>query len=95
MTTPNSDSMSVWYTSYYEVVRFGRDLLKGGMFVPTTMFDEFGEAEHLLDYFEKPWHWSRRHAWWVANDWPDDTESWERGQEADWVIPGTRLEITT
>jgi len=88
--TSITDILNAWYSSSDEVVRFGRDLLHGGMFdmfdVPISSPGAREAAYRLLNYFEKPWHWDREHAWWVANDWPDDVESWERGLEAKWEI---------
>jgi len=85
--------LNAWYTSNDEVLRFGRDLLDGGMFdADSGTYDRFGfdvertTASNLLNFFEKPHHWDREHAWWVANDWPDDVKSWERGLEAKWEI---------
>ncbi len=74
---------NIWFASSDEVVRFGRDLLHNGRFASE---ERGGEADNLLNYFDKPHHWNQEHAWWVANDWPDDAESWERGHDTAWEI---------
>lgn len=80
-------NLKSWYTSYNEVVRFGRDLFGGNMFdVPFPNQYEHETADNMLLYFEKPWHWNREYLWWVANDWPDDEASWERGRDTEWEI---------
>jgi hypothetical protein len=71
---------------------FGRSLLKGGMFdaLPNARLYSNERAReaanNLLDYFEKPWHWSREHAWWMANDRTDDPDKWELGRDAEWEV---------
>lgn len=77
---------NAWYASTDEVQRLGRDLLHGGMFDTDTMYDDYGKAERLLDYFDKPHHWDKAHAWWVANDWTDDPATWDRGRDTHWEI---------
>ena len=88
--TTRGDSMSLWYTSFSEVLRFGRDLLHSGYLEAHNTNDDFDRAydraDALLNYFQSPHHWNVAHAWWVANDWPDDAESWERGHDTGWEI---------
>jgi len=87
VTTIN-EILNAWYTSNDEVVRFGRALMEGGTFdaLRPNRTDQYTMADNLLDYFNKPYHWNAEHAWWVANDWPDDAESWERGHDSSWEI---------
>jgi len=86
VTTIN-EILNAWYTSNDEVNRLARDLLVSEDFEnlsdPT---DPVSLANIVLDYFNKPYHWNAEHAWWVANDWPDDAESWERGHDSSWEI---------
>ena len=72
-----SDLINAWYASTDEVNRLGRDLVAGGMLTTTT---------DVLAFFDKPWHWDAEHAWWVANEWPDDQATWEQGENDEWEI---------
>jgi len=86
MTTIN-DILNAWYASSDEVVRFGRDLLHSGYLeTHNAIDDEWDRADALLQYFEKPHHWNRVHAWWDANEWPDDAASWEHGHDTAWEV---------
>ena len=85
MTTLN-EIMNAWYGSSDVVVRFGRDLLNSGHLDTYAGSDGYDRADALLDYFEKPHHWNKEHAWWVANEWPDDWETWERGRDTNWAV---------
>ena len=76
-----SDLINAWYASTDEVNRLGRDMVSAQRFVRA----DAGEAlSDLLAYFEKPWHWNAEHAWWVANEWPDDAATWEQGEDDEW-----------
>lgn len=79
----NSD---VWYASVDEVQRFGRDLLVSGYLEDHRTSADYDRADALLDYFDKPHHWNKQHAWWVANSWADDWEMWELGHNTNWEI---------
>jgi len=84
MSRSINDILNAWYGSTDEVNRMARDMLHAGEFnrVRGTEF----EANNLLDFIEKPHHWNAEHAWWIANEWPDDEASWERGREREWEI---------
>ena len=88
--TAINEILNAWYVSFDEVTRFGRDLYVAGVFDREHDYDcvddDHIEASTMLEDFEKPWHWNRQHAWWVANEWPDDAESWERGHDTGWEI---------
>jgi len=77
-----ADLIDAWYASNEEVHNLGAAMLRAGMF----RHDTTPEAELLLEYFDKPWHWDKEHAWWVANDWTDDEDEWERGQDEGWAV---------
>lgn len=66
-----------WVDSYDEVVAFARDMV-AGLFLHT--------AEDVIEYLDKPWHWEREHAWWVANARPDSWEEWERGIDEEFEV---------
>ena len=68
-----------WIASSDEVWAFARDMVSAH-FIDT--------AEGLLDYFEKPWHWEREHAWWVANDRPDSWAVWDLGVDSGFEVNG-------
>ncbi len=78
----------VWYTSSEEVWMFGNVMLGAHVFdVASPDFAARNTtADNLLDYFEKPWHWTRQHAWWMANDRTDDVAKWELGRDAEWEV---------
>ena len=86
MSRSITDIINAWYASTDEVNRLGRDLLASGYLKDHNVTADYTEAEALLDFMEKPHYWNRVHAWWVANEWPDDAESWERGQATGWEI---------
>ena len=66
-----------WTASDDEVVAFARDMVAAD-FITT--------ADGLQEYYEKPWHWNREHEWWVANDRPDNWETWDKGIDTDWEV---------
>ena len=72
-----------WYAGYEAVFVFGSVLLEGGRFFGTDMI---GEADNLLAYFEKPWHWDRQHAWWVSVGRPMEVrhDTWDAAEANDW-----------
>ena len=80
------EAQASWYAGYEEVYTFGSLLLDGGRFFGAEGID--GEADNLLAYFEKPWHWDRVHAWWVANDRPTELldDGWDTAEANDWEI---------
>ncbi len=82
-----------WYESDDEVYNLGRDMLKAGMFEQqeTGVFgpSTSSEAENLLEYFNKPYHWNKEHAWWVATEWPDDWTTWDLGKDSNWKVNTT------
>ena len=91
-----TDILNAWYGSTDEVNRMARDMVRGGMFDGHGSFgdgDARDTAYNLLDFLEKPWHWNAEHAWWVANDWPDDVASWERGQNIKWACDPTTMRL--
>jgi len=61
-----------WIGDYDEVVAFARDMVAS---------DFIDSADGLQEYYEKPWHWEREHAWWVANARPDSRDVWEQGAD--------------
>ncbi len=78
-----------WYASTEEVWSFGRDMVKAGQFdAPANITEHRAReaASNLLDYFEKPWHWEREHAWWVASGRPDHEAAWEQGANMEWEV---------
>ncbi len=83
---------SNWYQHNDEVVMFASDMLRSGYFAPVGTKETSTEAENLLSYFEKPYHYTREHTWWVVNGWTDDSELWEVGLDTEfdpapkWVI---------
>ena len=87
MSRSITDIINAWYASTDEVNRMAHDMLEGGLFdTELSREDSHAVADNLMDFMDKPWHWDREHTWWVANEWPDDAESWERGQATDWEI---------
>ena len=66
-----------WIASADEIWAFARDM------VSAQFIDS---AEGLLDYFEKPWHWEREHAWWVANGRPDSWAVWDKGVDSKFEV---------
>ena len=76
--------LNAWYSGADEVYAFGSALLDGGRFFGAE--GVHGEADNLLAYFEKPWHWDRQHAWWVANDRPTELldDEWDTAEANDW-----------
>ena len=86
MSRSITDIINAWYASTDEVNRMARDMLLGDMFYADDTTEPRGVAHNMLEFFDKPWHWDREHAWWVANEWPDDAESWERGRDMEWEI---------
>lgn len=66
-----------WTASDDEVVAFARDMVAA---------DFIDTVDGLLEFFEKPWHWDREHAWWVANGRPDTWEMWDKGVDGDWEV---------
>jgi hypothetical protein len=83
MSRSITDIINAWYASTDEVNRMARDMNTAGVFYnpnPQQAIDS------VLEFMDKPWHWDREHAWWVANEWPDDYDSWERGRDTDWEV---------
>ena len=66
-----------WISNSEEVHSFARDMVEA---------DYITEPSTLLDYFEKPYKWSREHTWWVANDRPDSWETWFDGETAGFKV---------
>jgi hypothetical protein len=66
-----------WVESSDEVWSFARDMVTAG-------FIRDDDVTGLLEYFEKPWHWSEEHDWWVKMGRPDDAATWEQGMDDGW-----------
>ena len=67
-----------------ETYMLARDMVNAGQF---DYADDTRDAlERLLRFFEKPWHWETQYSWWIANDRPDDWETWEKGKDEGWEI---------
>ena len=68
-----------WTNDYEEVTAFGRDMVAAIFLVG---------IDDLQEYYEKPWHWQREHAWWVANERPDTWEAWDKGIDTEFEVTG-------
>ena len=66
-----------WIASADEVTAFGRDMIEA---------EFIDSVAGLQEYYEKPWHWEREHAWWIANGRPDTWEMWGKGIDDDWEV---------
>lgn len=81
-----------WYESSDTVVALASDMLRAGCFDPVNAGYGSSEAENMLTYFEKPWHYTPEHTWWVVNGQTDSGELWEVGYDTDmnpsreWVL---------
>ena len=56
-----------WYRDQEEVVAFARDMIAAGVLQGST---------GVLEYFEKPYAWTREWEWWMSHGRTDDPDEW-------------------
>lgn len=70
-------SKYAWSKDYENVLALARDMVRAGWLT---------DADAVLEYFEKPWHWTNEYNWWQAAGRPDTRDAWEQGAWCAWEV---------